>query len=652
MKKTTISSLIGLLLSTPAYSATTMINADDVLVSANRIERKDSDATYSSEIHGSDRIKSSGATSLYDYLSQQSSLNILPNYGNKATPSIDMRGYGIENGYQNIVVNVDGRRINNIDLVPPLLGSISLNNIEKIEIVKGTGSVIYGDGATAGVINIYTKSKTGVTIGSSFGSFGSRSSYINAGLSEKYFEISANASNESHDGFSKRDTVGNKDSFDNDTQNIKLKLKPTDTLRFFMDATSSRLNVFYPNSITLASFKNNPRNVRGAHTGQISKTDQWQIGLEFDITELLTFNAFHSVENKLNEFSYGTKPKYDYVNDEVNLKYKGRDIFAVIGLQMFDGIRKSDADETSKKNESYFVHTEYEPNWFLNDLTVSLGGRSEKVKYEYSQENAGNLNANESLSAYDIGINYKLNQKTSLFANYNNGYQAPDIDRFFYTDFSNWPSYTISFNGFIKPSKTKTTNIGIHHNTDNNRLKVSLFRTDLENEIFYYNNAFVGNGLSKNTNIDSSHKYGFELQDAWKINHLLNANLIYTYVKAVIDRDNDLGASVNGNDLPGVPKQTLSLNLNYKYSDNGYININHIWRDSAYAMNDFGNNFSQKQPKYESTNISINYRINKYEVFSSINNLFAKENRLQVQDNAIYPTDFARILRVGFKVDF
>jgi iron complex outermembrane receptor protein len=142
------------------------------------------------------------------------------------------------------------------------------------------------------------------------------------------------------------------------------------------------------------------------------------------------------------------------------------------------------------------------------------------------------------------------------------------------------------------------------------------------------------------------------LQDAWKINHLLNANLIYTYVRAIIDRDNDLGASSNGNDLPGVPRQTLSLNLNYKYSDNGNININHIWRDSAYAMNDFGNNFSQKQPKYESTNISINYRVNKYEVFSSINNLFAKENRLQVQDNAIYSTDFARILRVGFKVDF
>jgi iron complex outermembrane receptor protein len=650
MKKTTISSLIGLLLSTSAYSATTMISADDVLVSANRIERKDSDATYSSEIHSSDRIKSSGATSLYDYLSQQSSLNILPNYGNKATPSIDMRGYGIENGYQNIVVNVDGRRINNIDQVPPLLGSISLNNIEKIEIVKGAGSVIYGDGATAGVINIYTKSKTGVTIGSSFGNFGSRSSYINAGLSEKYFDISANASNESHDGFSKRDSVGNRDSFDNDTQNIKLKIKPTDRLRFLLDATSSRLNVFYPNSISLASFKNNPRNVSGPHTDQISKTDQWQVGMELDLSDEFSLNAFHSVENKFNDFNYYDgafllKNKYDYVNSEVNLKYKERDIFAVIGLQVIDGRRKSGSDETSKRNEAYFIHTEHQPNWLINDATISLGARTEKVKYGYSPASSTNLNSGDSLSSFDIGFNYKLNQQASFFANYNQGYQAPDIDRFFYFD-----GTSINFNGFINPTKTKTFNVGVNHNTEINRLKLSLFRTNLRNEIFLYNtgNMFT----SRNTNIDSSHKYGFELQDSWKINHLLNANLIYTYVRAVIDRDNDLGPSINGNDLPGVPRQTLSLNFNYKYSDNGDININHIWRDSAYAINDFGNNFSQKQPKYESTNISINYRINKYEVFSSINNLFAKENRLQVQDNAIYSTDFARILRVGLKVDF
>ena len=85
-----------------------------------------------------------------------------------------MRGYGSENGFQNIVITVDGQRLNNIDLSPQLIGAIPLGNIERIEISKGSGSVVYGDGAMAGAIQIYTKNKTGVTVSSSLGNFGQK----------------------------------------------------------------------------------------------------------------------------------------------------------------------------------------------------------------------------------------------------------------------------------------------------------------------------------------------------------------------------------------------------------------------------------------------------------------------------------------------
>ncbi len=72
---------------------------------------------------------------------------------------IDLRGYGIGDGYQNIVVSVNGRKLNNIDMVTQLLSSIPVESIDKIEIVKGSGSVQYGDGANAGAINIITNGK-------------------------------------------------------------------------------------------------------------------------------------------------------------------------------------------------------------------------------------------------------------------------------------------------------------------------------------------------------------------------------------------------------------------------------------------------------------------------------------------------------------
>ena len=232
MKKSTIVSLVSLAFALPTFAAE-QIDLDEVTVKANRFEHKDTETTYASEIHTTKQIEASGAATLYDFLAQQSSLNIGSNFGSKATPSINLRGFGSESGAQNVVITVDGQRLNNIDGMPQLLGAIPLGNIERIEISKGSGSVIYGDGATAGAIQIYTKNKTGVTVNSSFGNFGQQNHYVNAGISEQFFDLSASLAHDSHNGFSHSDETNNKDEFTSDTQNIKLKIKPLDTLRFF-----------------------------------------------------------------------------------------------------------------------------------------------------------------------------------------------------------------------------------------------------------------------------------------------------------------------------------------------------------------------------------------------------------------------------------
>ncbi|CAC9171038.1 Colicin I receptor precursor [Comamonas aquatica] len=142
------------LLAAPASAQSSL--SEPIVVSATRIDMHDQDAPYASEVHTRSDIERSGAHSLFDYLAQQSSLQISPSYGNRYTPQISMRGYG-NDGFQNLVISVDGRRLNNIDSIPQLIGSISLSDIERIEITKGSGAVMFGDGATAGTIQIYTK---------------------------------------------------------------------------------------------------------------------------------------------------------------------------------------------------------------------------------------------------------------------------------------------------------------------------------------------------------------------------------------------------------------------------------------------------------------------------------------------------------------
>ena len=619
-----------------------------MVVTANRIEHKDTETTYASEIHTAKQIQESGAATLYDFLAQQTSLNILSSYGNKVTPSINLRGFGGESGSQNVVITLDGQRLNNIDGQPQLLGAIPLSNIDRIEISKGSGSVIYGDGATAGAIQIYTKNKTGVTVNTSFGNYGQQNQYINAGISENYFDLSANLAHDSHNGFSQADTTGSKDQFTSDTQNVKLKIKPIATLRFLLEATSSRNDVRYINPMSLAQFIANPSQdpLNLDFSGKVSPythqgldTKQWRFGIEYDLTDKFKLKATHFKEDKLSDYvNYFSKSNYDYDSNDIALSYNDDAFNIISGLQTFNGSRIASSNLTSKDNKAIFIQTEYHPNWFTNMLTVSAGARYEKVEYTYTPLVGSTLNATKNLNAWDLGTNYRLNETFTVFANFNQAFQAPDIDRFF--------NFGGTFNGFITPAKSETFNIGLNHSINNNKLKVTLFRENLHNEIYYNSATFT------NTNIDKSHKFGLEIQDYFHFNNQLSTSLIYNYTRAIIDQENDGAGDFNGKNLPGVPKQTVVANLNYKFLEHTDLNLNHSWRSGAYAYNDFSNSAAQRQEHYESTNISLSYQYRNLQFFSSINNLFEHKNSIQVADDAIYPVDFVRTWRVGMKADF
>jgi iron complex outermembrane receptor protein len=367
--------------------------------------------------------------------------------------------------------------------------------------------------------------------------------------------------------------------------------------------------------------------------------------MEYDITPKLKISATHFREDKRSEFvNFFSESFYDYDSNDIVLSYNGDEFSVIGGVQTFDGDRSaaagffSPANKTTKDNKGVFIQTEYRPIWLSDALTVSAGVRNEKVKYRYSPTPGSKLSASENLDAWDIGANYRFSPELTAFANYNQAFQAPDIDRFF--------TFFGTFNTFIDPAKSKTFNIGLNHTNSKNRLKITAFHADLKNEIFFNALTFT------NTNIDASHKYGLELQDHFSFTDDLSAGLIYTYTRAIIDRERDFAGAINGNDLPGVPRHAITANLNYKFLEAGNINLSHAWRESTHAFNDLSNNAAQKQGHYESTNIAISYRYKNAQIFAAVNNIFEHENSLQVADDAIYPVDFARTWRVGVRADF
>ena len=85
-------------------------------LSSNYFNDDDVTAPFSSEVYTLDDIKASKSSNIYDFLTQNTSLTLAPSSGNRFSQSIAARGYGLTNGYQNIVVTLNGRRLNNIDM--------------------------------------------------------------------------------------------------------------------------------------------------------------------------------------------------------------------------------------------------------------------------------------------------------------------------------------------------------------------------------------------------------------------------------------------------------------------------------------------------------------------------------------------------------
>ncbi len=102
------------------------------------------------------QIEASGASALVDVLRGQAGLQIRDTLGDGNRVGVSLRGFG-ENAANNTLVLVDGRRLNNPSLQGPDLNSVPLANIERIEILRGAGTVLYGDQAVGGVINIITR---------------------------------------------------------------------------------------------------------------------------------------------------------------------------------------------------------------------------------------------------------------------------------------------------------------------------------------------------------------------------------------------------------------------------------------------------------------------------------------------------------------
>jgi len=147
-----------------------------VVVTATRFPESRLEAPIGMTVITARQIAESTAKTLPELLSREAGIVTRDNTGSPDW-QVDMRGFGIT-GDQNTLVLLDGQRLNENEIVSVRWSAVPIESIERIEILRGSGSVLYGGGATGGTINIITKApqpgSRGASAGASAGTYRTR----------------------------------------------------------------------------------------------------------------------------------------------------------------------------------------------------------------------------------------------------------------------------------------------------------------------------------------------------------------------------------------------------------------------------------------------------------------------------------------------
>ncbi|MFO1272571.1 MAG: TonB-dependent receptor [Rubrivivax sp.] len=202
-------------------------------------------------VNDADAMRASTADSLADLLRREAGVQLSRAGGPGQASGVFLRG---ANAGQTAVF-VDGVRVGSATLGLPALETLSLAQVERIEVLRGPGSSLYGADAVGGVVHVFTKQGGGAPradVAAAVGGYGSRQASASAGGSVGAWDLSATLAHESSDGVSAlrpNDVFNNynpdRDGYRLDSAQARVGFKPADGQRVGLAVSRNKLNAQY-----------------------------------------------------------------------------------------------------------------------------------------------------------------------------------------------------------------------------------------------------------------------------------------------------------------------------------------------------------------------------------------------------------------------
>lgn len=641
-----------------------------MVVTGTRTERVLSSLPLPMTIITSEQIVKSGVTRLNEILSEQTGIILIPD--ESGFEGIQMQG--LDAAYTMILIDgvpLVGRTSGVLDL-----SRVSVGNIERIEIVKGASSALYGSEAMGGVINVITKRPVKDMFSGSlsyrYATFNTSDANANLLWKKKKFGANLFTNYYATDGYDldKSTSLKNVEGYYNITIQPKLYYDFSENLKLIVS------NRFFNQKADNAAMIESKTYIGEA------KENEWNSQTKLE----------HKWSSKIySEYElYTTNYKNDsFLNDENNLLYektyydqwlfrpevrttfsiKNDKLTAGVGLN-YETLDRTYFESNVNFNSQYvFVQYDYNPSGKLNILTG--------FRYDNHSEYASQFSPK-------LAVNYKFNNNFSLKSSVGYGYKAPDFRQLFF-DFTN-PSvgYTVlGYNvaedrlnefeeqgqllsrtagiSFDKPLEAESSinfNFGGFYKKNKLKIDVNAFYNLIDNLIDTQVVAQKTNGqnIFSYTNFDKIFTYGVEFNSTYSFTKEFVVSLGYQYLiakdKSVLDnfeehqyiRNSQLQTvEISKSDYFGLYNRSKhTANIKFAYTIpviKTDINLRVFYR-SKYGMFDTNNNnildkYDKFVNDYFLTNLSISkYVIDKLLLQAGANNLFDYTDPTQIANLA------------------
>jgi len=579
-------------------------------------------------------------------------------FNNTKDNNVDIRGFG-ETGLLNYVLLVDGRRTNQVDLSGADISQIDVNSIERIEILRGGNSVLYGDNATGGVINIITrKGRKGdhIEYRQEFGSYRYHKEYISVEGGHDFLDYFLSYSNQDSDGYRLNGAYEANDIF------ASVTFRPDD----FMDVrvTSGYHKDWYgqPGALYDGNIQSIGR--RGSRfPNSKAKTEDWYITalpsiygkvgnhegiFSFLVSYRLRRSNARDVGFNVYETNHhiGTlelKPKFEINSLLLDEALENKLVFGIDYYRTRDRILSGDVAFTKSQldmvKETFGIYAS--DNLMINKRFILSGGvRGEWARYLFDQVQPANSYNTSSLkeAAFNAGLGYKYNEKSQVYANGARAYRFPATDELFQSAYETFDWWTFTnrvfpavLNSGLKQQVGNNYEIGVKDNSfDFLRFKAAYYLMDTKNEI-YYDPIFFAN-----QNYHQTIRHGFELEAEAAILDKITGFFRYTFQKAFF-----VGGKFASKNVPLVPRDKVTGGFNVKLIEPLNINCEINYIGSQWIASDQMNNVS-KLKSHVTVDAGVSFDLKNIRFFGTVRNLLNEKYYLNATKNwqgnpAFYP---------------